>query len=756
MEELLKIFYSGSSSEGQSYANHFRRDRKLQDVDIMMEVGCLFSDNQLIPIGGAPGFVLVKWSPENQIVKLPHKDGFIDGFQIKQLHRDRMKPICDASSFLTTEFKIEPNLASIEASLRMDLGDQSSLFNDSLKYVEMLRRGENKGRDFVQYYEWAIHNASTIGGLISSQMHMSNVLQKSYFQDYYSMLSPAFGFRLPIDQLRKAEAILNFYFKYRLQSSSFISSVGESENLAQSDPWSIDCDFVPSIKLNFWPHDMQWFLDRLKMNRPLLFEKIELIHMHIIPKWSGKTTTDKNLEFRYSFSAIEMKIAEERSLVEQILNQVARGLFYKYLHKGAMASSLHYEKNLPSYFVKTTVLWMCEEEDLTSLYTVTTTDMLETEKMLATRMARRWIAHVCSALKSRYYPHYFIKNYNLLDEFSEQYLDRLCDILQNDVDLQDNCMIVPEYDLVKNKIQTEKLTENMNNFLENMDDESEFIVDSVKLYNEFMNGLQLKFDFLKVNNEENSDDDDDTDIDAVAVTHCYTLLEFMARYDNPDMNNWELWKKLFIIDVPEQAPELPQHVKTTRSTTILTHFTMASVLSVKEVDKYISDRESHVMYEKPLSLPILPTDDTTLLGLTRILPMIHQQLTSEPYRRTILERPENVFESLVQFTNRLYTDCSNHFFYSEQIELTDEVTQPSPSSTKIHSIEINNESLITQTIGEERPLGKKQLEICISQLILSLPVSKRCSRMMLNCVFFVKQTFSRLDTKIQILSSLFK
>ncbi|CAF1691682.1 unnamed protein product, partial [Adineta ricciae] len=85
-----------------------------------------------------------------------------------------------------------------------------------------------------------------------------------------------------------------------------------------------EIDLVPSLKLEFWPSDMQWFLNRLKRNRPLLFEKIESLHMHIVSKWSGKTTnkqTRKTLQFRYSYSLIEIKLAEQRSFIEQILNR---------------------------------------------------------------------------------------------------------------------------------------------------------------------------------------------------------------------------------------------------------------------------------------------------------------------------------------------------------------------------------------------------------------------------------------------------
>lgn len=54
--------------------------------------------------------------------------------------------------------------------------------------------------------------------------------------------------------------------------------------------------------------------------------------MHLIPKWSTKTSDiDQELEFRYSFSAIERLLAMKRLRVEQILNSIARSIYYKYL-----------------------------------------------------------------------------------------------------------------------------------------------------------------------------------------------------------------------------------------------------------------------------------------------------------------------------------------------------------------------------------------------------------------------------------------
>ncbi|CAF0947236.1 unnamed protein product [Didymodactylos carnosus] len=63
---------------------------------------------------------------------------------------------------------------------------------------------------------------------------------------------------------------------------------------------------------------------------------------------------------RCHFSVYEIEIAKARTKYEQGLNNVAHGLLYKYLHKNLTINNQY----LPSYFIKTTVLWMCEENNI--------------------------------------------------------------------------------------------------------------------------------------------------------------------------------------------------------------------------------------------------------------------------------------------------------------------------------------------------------------------------------------------------------
>jgi hypothetical protein len=58
------FFPSGSMVEGESYARWFCQ-KSFQDMDFLVIVGELHSNDELVPVVGAPGFVRVKWNEEN-------------------------------------------------------------------------------------------------------------------------------------------------------------------------------------------------------------------------------------------------------------------------------------------------------------------------------------------------------------------------------------------------------------------------------------------------------------------------------------------------------------------------------------------------------------------------------------------------------------------------------------------------------------------------------------------------------------------
>ncbi|CAF0983874.1 unnamed protein product, partial [Didymodactylos carnosus] len=67
MTQPYKLLLSGSLIEGQSGANHFCHDNKLQDIDLMIEIGSVTFMDQLELLNSAPGFVHVRSADETEL-----------------------------------------------------------------------------------------------------------------------------------------------------------------------------------------------------------------------------------------------------------------------------------------------------------------------------------------------------------------------------------------------------------------------------------------------------------------------------------------------------------------------------------------------------------------------------------------------------------------------------------------------------------------------------------------------------------------
>jgi hypothetical protein len=709
MTEILNLFLSGSSVEGQSSANHFRRDNKLQDVDVTMEIIHLYADSQIVSVQNAPGFVRVKWSSKDETVSLPHDDEFVDGFKIKQNYVDRYKSMGQQDSVLSFNYNTKPDLASIEYSVRMNFENNPRLFYNAIKYAQTLEKNENKMKNYIELFEHEMKCGVDIFSNKFREFQLPMFSDKQYYQDTFTMLSPAFGFRMSNDYRTMLEAVLAFYFNYRDYFIEMTDILRELEDPSGIFSWIPEFDIVPSLKLDFWPDDMQWFLNRLERNRPNLFEKIYPLHMHIIPKWSGKTTEAlKNFEFRYSFSLIEIKMAEERSLIEQILNRVARGIFYKYLHKSVMNSSLFNEKYLPSYFVKTTVLWMCETMDLDKIFTPTTTYDQQTEKKLADRLSKRWMTFARSNLKTRSCPHYFIKDLNILDGFSLEYLDKLFSILKNDVDLNDDQLFYAEQNFVGLKELTE---EQITRWIaiEELYEQPDFVSDSMKLYNLLTNDPKFSIAL--------TEDDDDEEHESYVVLQAILLLYNMAVFENSQMNNWQLWKKVFLTDVSEQSPVLYPDDKRTKRVPFFIALTMFSIMDVERIDKIVSNKEFSTLAQNAYS-KLSPSFDNLLSMLAmRNLPFTMQQQIDQTHQRTVSQDPTNMVLQFLENYQREAPFFWNMLLYPDGAESNDKTTM-----TK----EIQDE---TTPVMEDKPMvNRDEFDICIHQSIPLTPVLPKHTR----------------------------
>ncbi|CAF1127596.1 unnamed protein product [Didymodactylos carnosus] len=614
MTEYFKIIVSGSSVKGQASANRFRADKKLQDVDFMFEFGNVESADQIVRISNVPGFVLLKsvskiYLPDFEI---SNDNGFVNGFKLKE------KILLMSEKYLQQAYlrsnsgvtSTAAHTASVELLPEFNFEHAPCSASKMLDYTEALQRqlpNEQKTNNFA--HQVVTDTQIMIETIVPLMRQAAPPILKDrdYYKDCYSFMSPAFGYRLPRFHREKAEIILEFYFKYKKYAEKLFSTKLKSVPLT-------NMDWVPALKLKFWPNDMHWFLNRLKQNRPLIYEEIKPLHMHLISKWSQKTPTEfENLEFRYSFSLIENKLAELRTPLEQILNRVARGIFYRYLHKSAFASGE--EEYLTSYFVKTTVLWMCEIYNFDSIHSATTTYVHQTDQIVAERIGKRWIT---------YCAHYFIEHLNVLDGFSNTYLNNIYKILQNDVNLRDARYPSP----------TEEEF-----YVENELEDSEELYDDIMA---FTNHPEFREDCKslarKITGGSMPDDDLGTNFDLDSYLHLQVCLPFlgMVVWDNPVLCNWQRWQKLFVDTPSQQLSVLFPEYDDDNDCPIQTNKTpfhffqlMTSFLKIKEMDERVTDQSFPNNNQVTQNLPQLDFIDQLLPAFAITRYNLSEPLVSE-------------------------------------------------------------------------------------------------------------------------------
>ena len=124
----------------------------------------------------------------------------------------------------------------------------------------------------------------------------------------------------------------------------------------------IQVDTVPCFKLSSWPDNFGFeeFRNR-KRKWPSKPEDVESIQqmVHIVPKWPPRLEEESDREYcwRLSFSEAEIRLKSLFSDEEKRVYLLFKILFYDHLKKIKIN-----KKKMASYFCKTTMLWMMEEE----------------------------------------------------------------------------------------------------------------------------------------------------------------------------------------------------------------------------------------------------------------------------------------------------------------------------------------------------------------------------------------------------------
>ncbi|CAF4588584.1 unnamed protein product, partial [Didymodactylos carnosus] len=79
---------------------------------------------------------------------------------------------------------------------------------------------------------------------------------------------------------------------------------------------------------------------------------------------------------------------------------------------------------ITSYFIKTTVLWLCETENIDAINE-------QNYDLLTKQLTAQWITFACSKLRNHVCEHYFLVDINILSAYSHETLDQACRILEN-------------------------------------------------------------------------------------------------------------------------------------------------------------------------------------------------------------------------------------------------------------------------------------------------------------------------------------
>ncbi|CAF4881349.1 unnamed protein product [Rotaria sp. Silwood1] len=525
---------SGSTKEGQTYARHMA-NQNIQDIDILIHCGIIKSEKNLIQTS-VPGFVRIRFDDgieatgSTEFTAQDDANGVccLNGFRLKEINCTSETKIGAPLCYVQRSGQTSSDASSAAATqtLSYETIDISKQFRNALLYIEQQRNQlyfDTIRTNYVLFSKGVCQSIAQYALPLYQTPYTATMFEEQHineqtFRDLFTLVGPAYDHSLPQVTLVRIKALLNFYDKY-----AFIGNPKSITDMADyfKSCAPVDVDLVPSLQLKFWPADIQPFLDRIKSNRPQIYRLlIDKTSMHVIPKWSTKTPRcDRELEFRYSFSAIELVLAQQRSVKERVLNGIARSIYYKFL-KGQKVST---QNVIPSYFIKTTVLWMCETMDFT-------TDNEET-------LAKRWLQYAIDRLNERDCPHYIIPDLNVLEPYSAESLQKAVDILSQ-VDINETHEI-QMFSASNQELYRNKYNKNLAYFLSQMK-----VIDIINALHDYR---QFKKNWICLDSQLIIDDDE-TDMNEML-----TILNTLRGLDG-DYENWKKFREIFLARTPSLPP----------------------------------------------------------------------------------------------------------------------------------------------------------------------------------------------------------
>ena len=167
----------------------------------------------------------------------------------------------------------------------------------------------------------------------------------------------------------------------------------------------ISADRVPAIAVEDFSYiASEWVTGDCKWPSFSVVKEIVMSGCHIVPKpYYGKEGSNL-LDWRWSFSVAEMILAQFRTRKMDTSYLILKSIFYKYLKPIECDN-----ETLASYFVKTVMMWQCEEND---------------ETWWSDKTTVKCVSVLLNRLKVSFYkkhlPHYFIRELNLFDNMADE------------------------------------------------------------------------------------------------------------------------------------------------------------------------------------------------------------------------------------------------------------------------------------------------------------------------------------------------
>ncbi|CAF1325347.1 unnamed protein product [Rotaria sordida] len=413
-------FITGSTVEGDSVMRRLNYENKTE-LDIMFIRGLICNENQLIPVDNAFGFTKILWNNEH-FKDLPcffdkHSgNNYVDGFTLKQNTLEQFKHCITTIGFgaLIENLLTSVNDASVQMRLNFDALPRQSSRDEMLSIIEELKNLCLNNNLIIKQHRTKYDSCDQILEQNSFENITTNE-SRCNFKLQMVLNGPIIG--IPLDkkiqqQLFELKIFLQKYQHYILKTNVKTSKV---EQIIPHGTY--DMDLVLSLRLNFIPKILDDFFNRIKLNQFDLYEQIRTMSIYLIPKPSSiyDDFDQCRVQFRYSFSEIEKKLAQLRKPSEQLLNRIARSIYYDLISKAHLMID---KKYIPSYFVKTTILWLCENTN-------------NLDHLDQNQLTKLWIDYALSCFKTGYCLHYFLTNVNILNNFPEKLLTLAYDKLKN-------------------------------------------------------------------------------------------------------------------------------------------------------------------------------------------------------------------------------------------------------------------------------------------------------------------------------------